>query len=409
MSLSKLITALVVAIAVAFALMALPTYAQTPTAGQGKIDGQIVEGTKGATLAPTAPISLTLYSAAAGMTSAITQTAQADASGHFTFSNLDTNATTRYLAVADYNGLSYSTDILTFGANQTTLPVTLTVYETTTDPAGISVQQTHLVMSVQTRSFVVDEIVVVQNNSDRTYIGATATGPHRITLSLPLLAGAQDIQFQDPQAGNTSLPGTDVISYTMPFMPGSDQVVFEYTVPFNPPTYEFNLKLPFDTNTFSLLWSDVGATMQSQQLGTPTPFSMQGGPAFVQSTANGVKAGTTIAATFNNLPATVATPTAGGTPPATAAPTNNTLQIVGVAVIAVAALAAVGLLLYPILRRRQARAVAAPGENRRMELLQAMADLDDEFEAGKIPEQEYRDQRAQLKAELLELGPRGEE
>src|SRR5512138_910777 len=116
MSLSKLIIVFVVAIAIALALMALPAYAQTPTAGQGKIEGQIVQGTKDAKLAATAPVTVTLYSAAAGMTSAITQTAQADANGNFGFSNLDTNATTRYLAVADYNGMSYSTDILTFGA-----------------------------------------------------------------------------------------------------------------------------------------------------------------------------------------------------------------------------------------------------------------------------------------------------
>ncbi len=156
MPFSKLITLCIVATVVALGMMALPAHAQTPTAGPGKIDGQIVEGTKDAKLAPAAPINLTLYSAAAGMTSAITQTTQADASGHFGFSNLDNNPTTRYLIVADYNGLSYPTDILTFGANQTTLPVTVTVYETTTEPSAISVTQTHLVMNVQTRVFVVD-------------------------------------------------------------------------------------------------------------------------------------------------------------------------------------------------------------------------------------------------------------
>ncbi len=223
------------------------------------------------------------------------------------------------------------------------------------------------------------------------------------------MPGAENIQFQDANANNTSLPGTDVVSYTLPFMPGSDQVVFEYTVPFTPPTYQLSLKMPFDSSSFNVLYSDVGATLQSQQLSTPTPFAMQGGPSYIQSSASNVKAGTTIAATFTNLPATVATPTAGGTTPGTAAPGNNNLQLAGAAVLVIAALAAVGLLLYPVLRRRQARAAAVPAENRRMELLQAMADLDDEFEAGRLSEQDYKNERARLKAELLELGPRGEE
>jgi hypothetical protein len=38
-----------------------------------------------------------------------------------------------------------------------------------------------------------------------------------------------------------------------------------------------------------------------------------------------------------------------------------------------------------------------------MELLQDIADSDDEFEEKKITEEEYRDRRARLKAELLEL------
>jgi hypothetical protein len=38
-----------------------------------------------------------------------------------------------------------------------------------------------------------------------------------------------------------------------------------------------------------------------------------------------------------------------------------------------------------------------------MELLQDMANLDDDFEAKKISEEDYRARRAQLKAELLDL------
>ena len=50
-----------------------------------------------------------------------------------------------------------------------------------------------------------------------------------------------------------------------------------------------------------------------------------------------------------------------------------------------------------------------PVANTRMDLLQEMADLDDDFEAKKISEEEYKEERARLKAELLELSQSEEE
>ena len=42
-------------------------------------------------------------------------------------------------------------------------------------------------------------------------------------------------------------------------------------------------------------------------------------------------------------------------------------------------------------------------EAQREELLNAIAELDDDFEAGRVAEADYRRQRAELKTELVEL------
>jgi hypothetical protein len=400
----RLLALSAVAALVAVMLLLLPTpraVAQTPA--PGKIDGQLVEGTKDSQLSLTNGLTVTLHMLPAGATASISQTAQTDANGHFAFSNLDTITTTRYLLIANYSGVDYYSDVLTFEPNQTTLPVTLTVYETTIDPASVHVTQTHLVFDVQTRLFGVLQIIAAQNNTDRTYIGATSVGPHRVTLSLPVPAGAQDIQFDNPAADASTLRGDTVMTYTLPLMPGSNQIVYNYSLPFNPPTYDLNLKLPYDTDRFRILISDVGATIQSSQLSPPAPFPAPGGQKYVLSSADNLKAGTVVKATFTNLPATVAAPPPGsGNAPSDAA-SNDRLQLIGGVVLGVAGLAALALLLYPLARQRGLRRAPAPVDNRRLDLLQEMADLDDAFEAHQISEPEYRERRNAAKAQLLEL------
>lgn len=416
MTLRKLFLFLSAAFLLALGLLAVPmpgALAQTPTSGNGKMEGQVVEGTKDGTLSLGNGVTITLYTAPAGATTTISQTAQTDPNGRFSFSNLDTITTTRYLLMANYMSVNYFSDILSFAQNQTTLPVTMTVYETTTEPSVVQVAQTHVVFDVQTRQFNVLQIVALQNNSDRTYVGNTAIGPHRISLTLPFLAGAQNIEFDNPEANDSTIRGDKVMSYTLPIVPGSDQIVYNYTLPFTPPSYSVTLTLPFDTAKFQLLLADVGATIQSAQLSAPAPFPTQGGTNFILSSADNVKAGTTVSATIANLPATVAEPTPGaGSPSAPApVPTSNNLQVVGGIVLGIAALAAIGLLVYPIMKRRNAqaaRAMPSATANRRLELLQEMADLDDDYEAQKISETEYRERRARLKAELLDL-TQGEE
>src|SRR5512143_3077939 len=117
MSFPKVLTALAATILVALFFMALPlprAHAQTPTVGTGKIDGELVDGTNDPKLANTAGLTITLHSAAAGASSTISQTALADANGHFGFSNLETISSTRYLLIANYQGVEYYSDILNF-------------------------------------------------------------------------------------------------------------------------------------------------------------------------------------------------------------------------------------------------------------------------------------------------------
>ena len=271
----------------------------------------------------------------------------------------------------------------------------------------IHINQTHLIIDIQPPWLAVQQIVVVENTSDHVFLGAPLGGPHYATMQLPILAKAINIQFDDPNVDSTVLRGEGILTYTLPLGPGQDQIVYSYDIPYNPPTYEVNLQLPYETGKFGLYMADVGATIESTQLvAAPSPMGgVQGAPKFISASADKVVAGTTIKATLKNLPASVApTSSSGATPVPAPAPRIDNNRLIGSIVLGIAAIAAIALLTYPVWRRRRRVRAAAAEADIRTGLLQEIADLDDEFEAGKISETEYNEQRAAIKAELLELG-----
>ncbi|MBI3741332.1 MAG: hypothetical protein HY257_06200 [Chloroflexi bacterium] len=361
--------------------------APAQSAALGSITGQIVNGTKDASASSAANLTVTLYTALANATTPITTTARSDVSGKFVFTNLDTLADTRYLLTTTYADVDYFSDLLSFAANQTSLNSSLTIRETTTDPSAIRVQQTHFIFNVGTRVFNVAQIIVLQNASDRTYIGAPLAGPHRATLTLPILAGARNIQFERDDANATTLPTENGLTYTLPIYPGAEQIVYTSEVPFTPPTYQFDLKMPFASAQFRILLQDVGGTIDSAQLAKPSPFAAQNGQKFWLTSAPNVSSGTMIHATFTNLPASVEDSSARAL--------DLNAPLVSGIVMSVAAIGMLALLVLPFTRRARAP--------RRDELLQTLADLDDAFAAREIAADDYRATRARVKAELIEL------
>jgi hypothetical protein len=397
----------------AFVGMALPlerAHAQTGT--PGKIEGTIVNVTKDAPAGSTANLTVTLLSLASGATSIVTQTTRTDSEGKFTFGNLDPISTTRYLVTTRYADVEYYSKIMAFTTEPPVLTTSVSVYESTEDPSVVKILETHLVFEPQAPWLVVQQIIVLENPTDRVYINRAAV-PHPPTLILPILAKAIDVQFDDQTVDQTTLRGEGVLTYTLPIGPGKDQILFQYAVPYTPPKYEFSLPLLNDVAKFGLYLVDVGATLQSQQL-TPAPNPMgdtPGAPKLLALAGEKLTAGTTVKATLDKLPTAT-------TPEKTTTTTTPTLfggnTTIGIVVLALAAGAAVAVIAYPILRRRHARAEEDEEaddevtDDPREDLLRQIAALDDEFDAGALTEAEYKQQRAALKSQLTELDNTGE-
>ncbi|MFQ6001975.1 MAG: hypothetical protein ACE5LG_09975, partial [Anaerolineae bacterium] len=236
----------------------------------------------------------------------------------------------------------------------------------------------------------VEEYYLFTNTGDRVYIGRE----EGTTLRFPLPPGADNIQFASQRVQTSALPWEEGVASTLPVAPGESEVSLTYSLPLEGPDYSFVRGLAYSTESFILLIEDVGAEVQSGQL--TREESSQGhillaGEALV---------GGEVRVEITNIPQEIARPAPSSSP---------SLGLEGVSPWLILAPAALGLALisgFGLTRGRATRLPTGPDlalEDERASLLKTIAELDDAYANGAIPEEEYRAQRAEKKARLLEI------
>lgn len=354
--------ALVLFLAVGWLAMAR-VEAQVPT----HIGGVVVNGTANAPAASVSDLPVTLFQITE--TGPVTRTTQTDGAGSFSFTDVLTDATA-YFTRVDYAGIRYYSDILPPELAGTT-PITMTVYETQTLPANFTLDQLHLILDIQPKHLNGLVLLQMTNPTDRAFF-----------MPLPVPTGASDVQFNDVRE-TTRLVRTDDGKTLYPILPTTSELLYGLVLPYTPPDLPLQLPLPVNVANINLLVSVLGGVSVSGSNLTPgEPFTAQSGQQYAVFTAAGQRAGETFRATISNLPGVDNTPTV-----------QNLLLVVG-------GFGALALLAFPVYKRRTMTAPAAT--NARVARLQAIAQLDDEFAAGALPEDEYLSERAELKAELLQ-------
>ncbi len=365
------------------ALLALivPGVALGATPQTGTIQGQVTNGTSGG--GSVGAVQVTLFATNADNTTTHL-TATTDAAGHFEFKDVNSASTSTYIVGLNYQQADYYSDALNFSDNETTKNVDLTVYNATEDDSGITVVNAHTVVFLDNGVLTVQELYVFANMSDHTYIGTldSTTGARR-TLRFSLPAGFADLQFGGDLAATGVMASDTGFADTTPVQPGSVQAYYSYTLPVKSGKLTYSRGIDYPTLKYSMLVQGDKVSVKSDNL-TAAGTTNMGTTAFATFTGSNLAAGSTLSATISGL----------------AIPAKTTpLLWIGVAVIIVG-LALLGL--YLVRRRRPAPAPVAAGDDEER-LLAAMADLDDDFENGKIAEGPYRAARAKIKAELVEL------
>lgn len=240
-------TAAAVAIAVATLLLAsvATVEAQTGTATPppptsapaGSVSGTVINGTQGTTSVEGVEVQLLALTGAGQVTSEDATVVD----GRFTFTP-PASATVTYVLRATYQGISYLIEPpILLSPEAPTDQREITVYETTSEAAGLRIDST--VLSLQGLDRARAQLTLqredqVLNDTDRVYVG----GDDRVSLRLPAPEGVIELLDGESLDGESTLDG-GIATTTQPLKPGVNLIVTRYLVGYDRAADEYRLRV----------------------------------------------------------------------------------------------------------------------------------------------------------------------
>jgi hypothetical protein len=137
-----------------------------------------------------------------------------------------------YFASIAYSGAVYRSAIHQVGPETREIVLQVSIFETTTDTAGITIDRIHVLIDYPgPESIQISEILILSNLGDKTVV---AGDPGRPVLTFPLPEGASDIQFENGAFGQRYIETEDGFGDTVSIPPGPGvyQVLVYYRLPF---------------------------------------------------------------------------------------------------------------------------------------------------------------------------------
>lgn len=376
-------------------LPVLPLKAETPTPVSptgGVVEGQVINATEGR---PTGPITVTLH-VLQGEAEVSGLESQADEQGRFRFAGLDSRPEVSYRAEAVYKGLGFSSGPpLSFQEDRQALSLPIEVYEATASDADVSLGRAHYIIEYDREHVYLAELYLFDNGGRTVYVGKEGADGRPETVRVTLPTGAQNVGGREGEAGRFKL-AADALTDTAPILPGTSTqaLFFTYALPYRGDSFVLEREVPYAVEKVNVLSADTGPQLSGGQLTWQGTFQA-GGQTYRNYKAAPLAKGAKLTIEIGWLSRLNA---AGSAEPEAAIPQHTLRQLgVGLAVLALAAMGA-----YPWLQRSSPTAETQRGDRRR-ELLQAIADLDDAHESGELDESGYRSRREQYKAELTAL------
>lgn len=244
-------------------LDAIRTFAYAPPwespyqAGDGVIDGRLVQGSEGAERPSRQEVSLMAYM---NFTPVSVFTTTTDAEGAFSFAELATGPDVIYYVGTTYEEVVYGSDLFALSPLTPSIAMEIPIYATTTDTSGLRFSRAQWVVDHQPGALRVRQFLIVANDLDRTVVGSPYAGGDRaVTVEAPLPAGAVGLELQDGALGARYVEAEGRLFDTTPIRPGeqSRQISMAFDVPFDAAEAALTADIAFPVDTFSLLVADL--------------------------------------------------------------------------------------------------------------------------------------------------------
>jgi hypothetical protein len=356
------------------------------------VSGQAINATTGEPLTDETTALLRAFTRDLDITLTMSQTLNAE--GYYIFDLNDVPQDWFFRISLTHDDVEFGSDFgqVTFDQPELDLPVT--VYDKTSDPSRITVQQMHTFLDFSDDQLTVSELYVVSNEDNSVFVGESGD-PAGGTFEFSVPDGAEQLIFQRGFGSIDSfIPATEIIETesgwadTLPLRPGPGTLTLlvQYSLPYDG---EVALAHPLNYATFSvnLVLPDVGVTLdESSGWVNGGTQAMEGG-SVTSYQQLALPAGSELVLNLEGQPR------AGGTSTINLVSDNALELAIGFA----AALVVAGIAAVVI---RRWRLDSGDEILDRDELLQEIADLDDAYEAGEIGEADYHRDREAILADL---------
>lgn len=363
--------------------------AQEPS-NMGAITGKVINGS-GGDVPSDLEIRLQGYD---DMQVVFTQTTTIKADRTFFFPDVEMVEGRVFIAMAEYGGTTYASDVNVVPPQATTLDMPITIYETTTDPSVIKVDRLHLFFDFLDESTIrVVELYIMSNTSKTTLI-PSAPGQPSVRFKLPV--GSSNLEFQDSVLGERYVATPDGFGDTYAIRPGSGnyQILFSFTMPYNRKLDLIQpVLLPIDA---------VVVLVPEGTLKVRSPMLKDDGKRDAEGAVYHLYSGESISP-GQELQLTLSGQFGGSGFSLSAG--SRTSLIFGLVIFGVAFIVA-GIWFYRHIRleeldEEEINAITKPETAEGV--MDAIIALDDLFQAGGLPEEAYRQRRAELKERLKSL------
>jgi mono/diheme cytochrome c family protein len=362
--------------------------AQIPDTATITVSGKITNGTKDATVPVDQPLILRVIDISSNPPREVQRLeTNITADSSYTFANVPRHNAMIYVVTLPHGGiLQTSTPVRLVSGGGPILDLPILIYEVTDDPAVIQIEREEIFYSPAGQSMAVQQGISLQNVSDHLFVTPRKTlAGNNISVELLLPADAQQITLSQDNAQQFVIGAngtTPAIQAVQPIFPGvAVPLLFSYILP---SVSRIDYAVPTDYLIQSLTIftpQTSGLVAQGQGLTPAQPLQLQDGIYSTYASHNPIRSGSIVRFSLVG-------------PDQQNADRRNVLAVV----LFVAGLAIAGTLLA-ILRLNQ-RSEAEPAMSAFDKLVQTIADLDTQFEQGKIPREKYDSERALLKAEL---------
>ena len=321
-----------------------------------------------------------------------------DEDGIFYFSNLVSGPGLSYRVVANAGVYTPSVDMATI---ENWSNVRINIYDTTTSLEDISLDSYVLMvpsLDAEGRQAGVLTVINVTNAGDRIWMpnidDPNLTGLDLLRFNLP--EGFTDLAIETELPPGNMLEIDTGFAMTNPIPPGTAAILVSYIISYEGDGFDFNLKLPYGADQVRMLLPEDAGVIEAPQLGSLESVVVADN---VFNSVEGINFAVDdeIAVSFTGLPQPTALQSLS------AFFDGRTYVIIIIWVVGVALLAILGYALYS---SRKSSNLSSEDDDEfvsRADIVAEIAALDEEYEANNIDEDDYNEQRDELKRIALEF------